>query len=183
MTSIGTAGAPPRLMHPAWRAIATVAVLLLLTAAAVAAQTTVILVRHAEKEAEPANDPALTTAGKARAQRLAEYLKDAGIDAIYSTPYARTLETAQPVADMLGIAVTRTPLQGGVASFSKGIAARLRTHRDQTVLVVGHSNTLGPLIQALGAAAIPPIADDDYDNLFIVTIGANNAANLVRATF
>jgi len=165
------------------RAVAAAALLLFMTASAAAAQTTVILVRHAEKEAEPANDPPLTSAGKARAERLAEYLRDAGVDAIYSTPYVRTIDTARPLAERLKIEITRTPVQGGITTFSQNIAAKLREHRNQTVLVVGHSNTLGPLIESLGTAGIPPIADDEYDNLFIVTIDADGSTNLVRAKF
>ena len=39
--------------------------------------TTVFLVRHAEKAAEPAQDPPLTEAGKARAEALARLLSGA----------------------------------------------------------------------------------------------------------
>jgi hypothetical protein len=41
----------------------------------------ILLVRHAEKAAEPASDPPLTVAGVARAQALAMALRDAGVTA------------------------------------------------------------------------------------------------------
>jgi len=170
-------------MHRFRRAVAAAALLLIATAACVAAQTTVILVRHAEKAAEPADNPPLTPEGQARAQRLAEYLRDAGVDAIYSTPYARTTETAKPLADRIGVPITPAPLQGGIAASARELATRLRNHRNQTVLVVGHSNTIGPVIEALGAPKISPIADEDYENLFIVVIAADGTASLVRARF
>ena len=36
------------------------------------------------------------------------------------------------------------------------------------VLVVGHSNTIPDLIKSLGIAAPITIADNDYDDLFVV---------------
>ena len=44
-----------------------------LAPAALAAPDLVILVRHAEKAAEPGNDPALSPEGAQRAQALADY--------------------------------------------------------------------------------------------------------------
>ena len=44
--------------------------------------TVVLLVRHAEKEAQPAQDPPLTDAGAARARALVAVARDAGVSAI-----------------------------------------------------------------------------------------------------
>ncbi len=75
------------------------------------ATTTMIFVRHAEKALIPVGDPGLTEAGQRRAAELARQLVDAdviaGIDAIYSTDYRRTVETAQPIADALGLPIHR----------------------------------------------------------------------------
>ena len=38
-------------------------------------------------------------------------------------------------------------------------------------LVVGHSNTVGPVIEALGVVEPVKLSDEDYDNLFIVVGG------------
>src|SRR3954463_6196955 len=67
------------------------------------ATTTVILVRHAEKAAEPAADPPLTSAGEARARALLEAVRDAGVTAIITTDLLRTKATAQPAAAVFGI--------------------------------------------------------------------------------
>src|SRR5947209_6360731 len=71
-----------------------------LLAALVAAptQTTVILVRHAEKAAEPKEDPVLSDAGMTRAKALALALRDAGVQAILTTSKQRTRSTVQPLA-------------------------------------------------------------------------------------
>ena len=73
------------------------------------ATTTMIFVRHAEKALIPVDDPGLSPEGQLRAAELARQLVDAdvvaGIDAIYSTPYRRTVETAQPIADALGLPI------------------------------------------------------------------------------
>jgi broad specificity phosphatase PhoE len=63
--------------------------------------TTVILVRHAEKAAEPAEDPPLSAAGETRAQALLDLVREAGISAVITTPFARTRDTARPVLDAL----------------------------------------------------------------------------------
>jgi broad specificity phosphatase PhoE len=63
------------------------------------APTVVVVVRHAEKAATPANDPPLTEAGVARAKALAVVLADADVQAVISTPLVRTRETARPTAE------------------------------------------------------------------------------------
>src|SRR5882724_305486 len=66
--------------------------------------TTVIVVRHAEKNIEPSNpDPDLSPAGQARAQELSRMFGDAGVNAIYATQYKRTQQTVKPLADKLGL--------------------------------------------------------------------------------
>ena len=82
------------------RAIAAVSILLL--PCQVLAQRAVFVVRHAEKasDANEASVP-LSPAGAARANRLAELLKDAGITAIYSTDTVRTQKTAEPLANLV----------------------------------------------------------------------------------
>src|SRR5437667_6049036 len=100
-----------------------VASLLRITAAAVAAvfllaqsaaaQRAVFVVRHAEKRSE-SNEPGvpLSEAGRARAGRLAALLKNAGVTAIYSPDFVRTLETAEPLARALKIAVRKYSTTG-----------------------------------------------------------------------
>jgi broad specificity phosphatase PhoE len=143
--------------------------------------TTVILVRHAEKAATPPDDPPLTAAGEARARELWEALKDARVTAIITTQFARTRATAQPTATALG--VTPDVVNAAGTNHPQDVAAAVRKHAGQTVLVVGHSNTVPSIIEALGATKPAAICDGEYDNLYIVTLGADGKAGVVRSKF
>jgi len=135
------------------------------------ATTTMIFVRHAEKALIPVDNPGLSPAGQARAEELARQLVDAdvvaGIDAIYSTPYRRTMETAQPVADALELEINEyDPSENEVV-----LSTILKKHKGKIVLVVGHSNTVPTLIYDLGASKkVPPIAELEYDNIYLISI-------------
>ena len=144
------------------------------------AQQTVVLVRHAElmggqAMAEPKHVP-LSEAGEARAKRLASFLKDSGISAIYVTDFVRTNKTAEPLSRELKMAPTVLP-KGDPAA----LVERLRDqHRGGTVLLVGHSDTLPGLIRALGHPQEIKIEPQDYGNLFIVVPKAGDAPTFLR---
>jgi broad specificity phosphatase PhoE len=151
--------------------------------------TTVILVRHAERAAEPREDPGLTSQGEARALALIEAVGKSGIAAIYSTQYLRTRATAEPLARALGLEVRRVDAGGNPMGSSGGthaeqVAERIRRENTgNVVLVVGHSNTVPAIIEALGAGQVGTIQDNEYDNLFIVFLRPDGSARLVRAKY
>jgi len=137
------------------------------------ATTTVIFVRHAEKAAEPAGDPGLSEAGKRRAAELARQLVDAdvvpglGVDAVFSTPFRRTEETAKPVADALGLSINAYD----AADTELFIEELVKEYKGKIILVVGHSNTVPQMIGNMGASKnVPPIAENEYDNIYLVSI-------------
>jgi broad specificity phosphatase PhoE len=144
---------------------------------------TVILVRHGEKAAQPADNPPLTAEGQMRAEDLVKVVRDAGITAIYSTPYLRTTGTAKVVADALKLPITETPIfNRNVPAYGDSVAARAK--RDGgVILVVGHSNTMGAVIKALGGPAIDEIADPEHDNVFVVTVQDGKPTRLVRGKY
>src|SRR5262249_44546469 len=147
------------------------AMLMCVAAANLAAQaTTVIIVRHAEKAATPADDPPLSAAGETRAKELWDVGRDAGVDAIIPTQFPGSKETAEPTAKMLKL--TPQVINTTAENHPKLVAAAIRKHAGQTILVVGHSNTVPSIIAALGAAKPPPICDLEYDNLYVVTLGS-----------
>jgi|SRR5712691_11256095 len=148
------------------------------------AQRAVIVVRHAEKVSD--SDERLSEAGRARAMRLAALLKDAGVTTIYATDTERAKDTAQPLADAAKLPVQTYDLGSsgpGKAVVAKPFIARLRQqHAGDVVLVVGHSNTVPALLQALGCAGNVSLAQGDYDNLFVV-VPSGKRATLVRLKY
>jgi broad specificity phosphatase PhoE len=151
--------------------------------AAQAQPSTVIVVRHAEKAAAPADNPPLTAEGLLRAQELLKVVRDAGVTAIYSTPYLRTMNTAKVVADALKLPITETPIPNrNVPAYGDSVAARVR-REGGVILVVGHSNTMAAVIKALGGPDIGEIADSEHDNLFVVTVQDGKPTRLVRGKY
>lgn len=140
--------------------------------------TRIYLTRHAQKSKEGGKDPNLSMEGQATARRLAEYLRMAPIDSIYSTPYKRTRQTAAPIAELKGVKVTELYLPAHEM-------ARLLVgeYKGKTVLVVGHSNTTPALLKHLGATESITIGENDYAELFILTIEQGKSVNLQRVKY
>ncbi|MCC5612666.1 histidine phosphatase family protein [Nostoc sp. CHAB 5834] len=127
--------------------------------------TTVYLVRHAEKVDET-DSTDLNPSGRQRALALADTLANRGIDSIFTTPYRRTRQTAEPLARRLSIR-----LQDYAPKPTGALVDRVNLIRGKTVLVVGHSNTVLDIARGLGAApSLQTIESGDYDNLFILRI-------------
>lgn len=135
----------------------------------------VVLVRHAEKEA--GDDPALDATGRARARDLAHALSEWPDGVIYVSQFRRTQETAAPLAEAWGIEPVVVD-----ARDVRGLAARIREGSASRVVVIGHSNTVPAIVGALGATAPEQIAEEVYDDLFVVTL-EGGGARLVRLKY
>ena len=135
------------------------------------ATTTIIFVRHAEKNLSVEDDPELTEAGQRRVFELTRQMKDAdvvaGIDAIYSTPFRRNLATVEPLSELLELPINLYNKN----EYESVLETILDKHKGKIILVVGHSDTLANLMAELGASkSVPVIADNEYDNIYIVSI-------------
>lgn len=128
------------------------------------AEPFVVIVRHAEKANNSDKDPDLSAAGQARANVLAEMLKDSGIVQIFTTEFKRTAETAAPTARALGINAT-------VVNETAQLVEKLHALKGNA-LVVGHNNSIPDLLKGLGIAVPINIEENDYSQLFIVMLGA-----------
>ncbi|HWS86467.1 MAG TPA: phosphoglycerate mutase family protein [Pyrinomonadaceae bacterium] len=152
--------------------------------------TTVFLVRHAERAREPAQDPPLTDAGKARAEALARLLSGAGVKAVYTSQFARTKQTAEPLAKLLGVPASVVALSlkpdkpREVSEQSiRELKSKVEAHAGEAVLVVGHTNSVPDLIRELGGDVVPTIEESKFDDLFVVTVYAPGRAKVVHLKY
>lgn len=138
--------------------------------------STFYFIRHAEKDRSNATnkDPELTDTGQVRALKWNTVFKNISFDAIYSTDYNRTRQTAQPT-------VTRNNLDLSIYD-PRAIdgPAFIAANAGNTVLVVGHSNTTPAFVNAvIGEERYDDIDDSNNANLYIVTISNGIAQSTV----
>jgi len=136
-----------------------------------AAPLVAYIVRHAEKnedDKKDPNDPHLTEEGQARAEALKELMSPNPLVAVFATDYNRTRETVQPTADDKGLEI-----QAHLDPEDELAKHILAEHQHQQVLAAGHSNTVPDLLQALGMEDPPDIDEDDFGDLWTVTISGD----------
>ena len=149
-----------------------------------AAPTVVVLVRHAEKAITPTTDPGLTDAGRARAEALAEALRDARVDAIVTSQFERTRKTAEPLAVARRLTPVVTQAGSDTPTHVRDVAAAVRRQpAGGLVLVVGHTNTIPPIIAALGGPQLPDICDAEYSRLFTLVLPPAGSPRLIQSTY
>lgn len=155
------------------------ALALLVTAASLAsAQQAVIVVRHAEK-ADSTPDTPLSAKGRARAKALADLLRDAGVTHIITSEFLRTRQTAAPLAAALGLTLEQVPARDLPA-----LKARLEALDPASIaLVVGHSNTIPPMLAALGWPNTLELHEGDFDNVFVLAPHPGQRASMVRLKY
>jgi phosphohistidine phosphatase SixA len=146
--------------------------------------STVILVRHAERDAagDP-KDPGLSEAGRKRSQALARLLARSGATHFFASEFKRTQETLAPLVEMAdGQTGAKVEVVG--AGKARELVGRLRALPAGSVSVVaGHSNTLPALIAELGGQARdlekspqgPVLPDTAFDRLYVVTFAPASA--------
>jgi len=135
----------------------------------------VIVVRHAEKDTLPPDDPPLTAAGAARALALDRALAAAGVQAVITTQLRRTRETARPIAERLGLVVQTVKRDEDITAHARAVAAAVLKEVGKTVLVVGHGETVGPIIAALGGPQIRNLCANEYSHIFVLVLEAGRA--------
>jgi 2,3-bisphosphoglycerate-dependent phosphoglycerate mutase len=143
------------------------------------AVTTFILVRHGEKNADTSGDPDLNSAGIARAQRLASMLKETKVDAVFSTNYKRTKNTVTPLAESKNMYV-----QLYQPNKPEPVDEMLTKYSGGTIVISGHSNTIPWFANYLtGKEEMQNFADDDFDNLLVVSVIAKGNAKVIWLTY
>lgn len=126
---------------------------------------TFFVVRHAETES--GKNPALSLQGQQRAGALYHLLKDSGIAKIYTTTYERSIQTA----DSMRLQLHLDTVFYAADTTGESLIYEISRHGDwgKRLLVIGHSNTLLPIIHTLKAnPLVDSIGRADFSNLFIV---------------
>lgn len=151
---------------------------LALAAVGLAAQdTTVVLVRHAERQSIFDGDSPLAEAGQQRARALVPLLAGYHPVALYTSELKRTQQTLAPTAARLGLVPLVRP-KDGTGALAGEI---LRSQRGRTVIVCWHHDLMKKLARALGVKGpVPYWSLYTYDRLWIVTIPAEGEARLVE---
>lgn len=139
--------------------------------------TTYYLIRHAEKDRTDSlnRNPNLNEQGLERAKKWADYFKNIELDAVYSTNYNRTLQTASPTAESKGLKVQLyNPRKMYDSIFQSETTGK-------TVLVVGHSNTTPVFAnKILGKKTYDIMGDRDNSSLYIVILKDNETRSIIE---
>lgn len=129
--------------------------------------TKYFFIRHAEKNRTDIKNknPNLTEKGNQRAIYWSQVLKNVKFDAVYSTNYNRTIQTAKPTALKNNLDVEfYNPRDLFDVEFKKNTTGK-------TVLIVGHSNTTPMFVnKVLGKEKYTRIDDNNNSNLYIISI-------------
>ena len=144
--------------------------------------TTVVILRHAEKALD-GDDPGLTEAGRMRAESIAQRFCQDGLRAAHATQYQRTQQTAEPCARTAGQTVQVTTLSKDFEADAQTLRAGILASPGGKVLVIGHSNTVPILIQALTGQTVAPIGEQEYDRWFEVTLDADGRGILSETRY
>jgi broad specificity phosphatase PhoE len=148
------------------------------------AQEAIFVVRHTDQPPilsidEILDETPLSESGQQRAKILAERLKYSGVSAIYATKTVRTVQTAEPLAKILGLEIRVRPPED-----VHGLVKLLRSdHRRDRVLVVGHWSTIPLIIKALGYPQEITIGRSEFDNLFLVIPQSGQATTVLHLRY
>ena len=145
----------------------------------------IFVLRHADRNSAA---DTLSPAGVKRANLLARMLADSGVSAGYHSNALRTQQTLKPLKQALGDAIVIGQMPpngpgGGDAHVQAVVAAIEALPAAAVAVVVSHSDTVGRIITGLGGDEIEPIAEGEFDNLFLLFRPADGPRNLVRLRY
>ena len=150
-----------------------------------ATTTTIVLIRHAEKQVGAISDAPLSPLGEVRAARLAQMFGDAStfgrVQKVYVTDTRRTQQTAAGVVQRLGLTAEVVTAK----TDSKELARRvLKENRGGLALVVGHSTTVAEIVAALSDDhGVPAIGEEEFDTLYVVSVPSIGRASVLRMKY
>ncbi|MCS6625413.1 amidohydrolase family protein [Roseibacterium beibuensis] len=131
----------------------------------------VYVMRHLEAGA--GEDPGLSASGASVARAMVDQFAPSGITTIYVTDTRRSIETAAPLAEHLGLTpVTYDPRDPA------GLAREVAASRGP-VLIIGHSNTIDDLVRRVGGTGAPASESGGFGKIW--RVGAGGAQRVLDA--
>jgi hypothetical protein len=148
----------------------------------------IILLRHAEKPADP-DDPHLSIAGVKRAEQLVSFITNNPTMKKFGLPVAtfatqttkdhqgvRTQETLAPLARTLKLRV-QTPCHGKDYEELARLILKTRAYAKKTVLICWNHEEIPSLAAALGVKPEPPKWKDGvFDQVYVISYHDGKAA-------
>ncbi|HEU4591310.1 MAG TPA: phosphoglycerate mutase family protein [Steroidobacteraceae bacterium] len=150
-----------------------------------ATTTTIVLIRHAEKQMGAIDDAPLSPQGEQRATRLAQMFGDADsfgrLKQIYVTDTRRTQQTAASLAQRLNLKPVVVDSRASAGEIARRI---LRENRGGLAIVVGHGNTVPALVGKLsGSDRVPAMGEEEFDTMYVVTVPTIGRASVLRMKY
>lgn len=112
---------------------------------------------------EGASDPDLTAEGQRQAQLLANWFTGEPPAAIFVTDTKRSRQTAAPLAARLGL----TPMVYDPRSLPILIGEVMKS--PNPALIIGHSNTVPDIVQALGGQPPEALTHRDFGDIWVIS--------------
>jgi broad specificity phosphatase PhoE len=150
-----------------------------------ATTTTVVVIRHADKGPNAIADAPLSPPGEQRAVRLAQMFGDGEkfgrVTKVYVTNTRRAQQTVAELVQRLGVKAEVVDAKSSAAQLARRV---LRENRGGLALVVGHSNTVPEIVGAMADVKdVPPIGDEEFDTMYVVTVPTIGRASVLRLKY
>jgi len=137
----------------------------------------VLIIRHAEEESK---GPHLNVRGRERANALVKlfdkrFAKPTAIFASKSSPESsRPVETVQPLAAALGIAINDEFKDTRYEALSELVLHDSKYDRGH-ILICWHQGSIPELARTLGATSVPKWSKEQYDGVWVLKYGPNGS--------
>ena len=119
-----------------------------------------VIVRHANRKDHNAHS-ALSKKGLKRANSLNTLLKEWQVEHVHSTCTIRSLQTGAPTAHAQDLRIKR---YNNLRHVTNKVHQAGGKH-----LIVGHSNTVNPIVEAFGGKPGDELGENEYNRLYVLT--------------
>jgi phosphohistidine phosphatase SixA len=147
-------------------------------------KTTLVLLRHGGRDPNvEGTDPSLTWRGRKRAADLPAAIGDLGVTAIYCPNLKRNIQTAQPLADHLGLkinTISNRRLFDPEKLAKELLDEFINKHADGVVVWIGNYRNLEEMYKLVDGTGDPPTK---YGQICIVTIPDIKPPRIKKITY